>query len=85
VEWLVVARLRLDKQDSFAYGLAFKKLFDKCKSSCGNFELGSTLMGVVTDWSDAEINGLRMAVGKETAEKLLKAAKCIGNAHVNCC
>ena len=44
MEWLVVARLRLDKQDSFAYGLAFKKLFDKCKSSCGDFELGSTLM-----------------------------------------
>ena len=32
-------------------------------------------MGVVTDWSDAEINGLRMAVGKETAEKLLKGCK----------
>ena len=32
MEWLVVASLRLDKQDSFAYGLAFKKLFDKCKS-----------------------------------------------------
>jgi len=44
MEWLVVARLRLDKQDSFAYGLAFKKLFDKCKSSCGNFELGSMLI-----------------------------------------
>jgi len=34
-----------------------------------------TLVGVVTDWSDAEINGLRMAVGKETAEKLLKGCK----------
>jgi len=33
------------------------------------------LMGVVTDWSDAKINGLRMAVGKETAEKLLKGCK----------
>ena len=32
-------------------------------------------MGVVTDWSDAEINGLRMAVGKDTAEKLLKGCK----------
>ena len=32
-------------------------------------------MGVVTDWSDAKINGLRMAVGKETAEKLLKGCK----------
>ena len=32
-------------------------------------------MGVVTDGSDAVINGLRMAVGKDTAEKLLKGCK----------
>ena len=32
-------------------------------------------MGVVTDWSDVEKKGLGMAVGKETAEKLLKLSK----------
>ena len=35
----------------------------------------SSLSAVVTDWSDAEINGLGMAVGKETADKLLKLCK----------
>ena len=31
-----------------------------------------TLIGIVTDWSDAEINGLKLAVGEEMATKLLK-------------
>ena len=75
MEWLVVGRVRLDKQDSFAYGLAFKKLFDKCASYSEDFEVGLTLLGVVTDWSDAEVSGLRMAVGKGTAGKLLKGCK----------
>ena len=30
-----------------------------------------SLIGIVTDWSDAEINGLKLAVGKEMATKLL--------------
>ena len=53
----------------------FKKLFDKCQSINEDFELGSTLQGIITDWSDAEINGLKRAVGKKTAEKLLKGCK----------
>ena len=34
-----------------------------------------TLKGVVTDWSDAEISGLKMAVGKALADQLLKGCK----------
>ena len=70
-----MARLRLDCQSSAGYALCFKKIFDKCRSSNENFEVGSTLQGIVTDWSDAEINGLKMAVGKKTAENLLKGCK----------
>ena len=33
------------------------------------------LQGIVTDWSDAEILGLKTAVGKDMAEKLLKGCK----------
>lgn len=51
--------------------LAFKKMFAKA-STDANFKFGSTLLGVVTDWSDAEINGLKLAVGQDVAEKLLK-------------
>jgi len=39
------------------------------------FELGKTLKGVVVDWSDAEINGLGQAVGRDTATKLLSTGQ----------
>ena len=75
MEWVVVARVRLDTQTSAGYALCLKKLFDKCKNANENFELGLTLQGIVTDWSDAEIRGLKIAAGKDTAEKLLKGCK----------
>ena len=75
MEWMVVARVRINKQTSAAYGLAFKKTFDKCSSINPNFKLGTTLVGVLIDWSDAEANGLKHAVGKELAENLLKGCK----------
>ena len=52
-----------------------RKCLTSVEVAMKTFELGSTLQGVVTDWSDAEINGLKMAVGKRTAEKLLKGCK----------
>ena len=58
-EWTVTARLRLDKQSAESYALAFKKIFNKCASACQDFELGTTLLGVVTDYSNAEISGLK--------------------------
>ena len=54
MEWTVVARLRLDQQSAESYVLAFKKIFNKCASVCQEFKLGATLLGVVTDWFDAE-------------------------------
>ena len=75
MEWMVVGRVRLDKQDSAAYRLAFTKFFETCKHHDSKFELNQTLVGIITDWSDAEINGLKEAVGKEVAENLLKGCK----------
>ena len=75
MEWVVVARIRLDCQASAGYALCYKKLLEKCRSVKENFELGVTLQGIVTDWSDAEIRGLKIAVGKNMAEKLLKGCK----------
>ena len=68
MQWIVVARIRLNV--GWIYTL---KIFDKCRSSNDDFELRSTLQGIVTDWSDVEIN----AVGKKTADhkKLLKGCK----------
>ena len=60
MEWMVIGRIRMNKQDSNAYALAFKKLFS---------------LGLVVHWSDAQIKGLQLAIGKEKAEQLLKGCK----------
>ena len=67
MEWMVIGRLRIDKQNSEAYCLAFKKLLEKCSS--GN------LRGLIVDWSDAQIKGLQLAIGNEKVEMLLKGCK----------
>ena len=75
MEWMVVARIWLDRQDMVAHAIGFKKLFDQCKVSCPNFNIGKSLLGIVTDWSDTEIAGLKHVVGEETATQLLKGCK----------
>ena len=45
------------------------------KSDCSKFEVGTTLRGIVIDWSDAEANGLRKAVGDIVANRLLKGCQ----------
>ena len=50
-------------------------MFDKCKQVDIAFVLGKTLLGVVTDWSDSEIKGLKNVVGEETAGELLKGCQ----------
>ena len=72
MEWIVVSRVRMDCQGADAYALAFRKTFEKCKLLHPDFEPGRTLKGIVLDWSDAEICGLRKAVGKDTADQLLR-------------
>ena len=74
IQWIVVPRIRLDAQYSVGYALCFKKLSEKCKSSRSDFELGITLQKIVIDWSDAEINGLKSAVGKEMGDKITTTA-----------
>ena len=54
---------------------AFKKTFQKCEEDHPQFSLADSLLGVVTDWSDAEISGLGEAIGKEAAAKLLRGCK----------
>ena len=72
MDWMVISRVRLTRQNSEAYALAFSKTFAYCKDSHEEFEVGKSLLGIVIDWCDAEINGLGKAVGREIAVKLLK-------------
>ena len=73
--WMVVARVRLDKQTAEAYTLAFRKMFDHCSQSSKTFEDGKTLLGIVIDWSDAVAAGLNLAVGEHKTAELLKGCK----------
>ena len=58
-----------------AYALCFMKTFEQCKKDHPNFTVGVSLVGVVVDWSDAQCNGLRLALGKELADKLLRGCE----------
>ena len=75
MEWMVIGRIHMNKQDSCAYALAFKKLLSKCQTDNPEYVLGQSLVGLVVDWSDAQIKGLQEAIGKTTAEHLLHGCK----------
>ena len=69
---MVIGRVRLDKRNKEAYSLAFKKILERCSSIREDFEVGQTLLGIITDWSNAEINGLEAVVGHAKVMELLK-------------
>ena len=75
MEWMVIGQVRLDKQNKEAYSLALKKILERCSSIREDFEVGQTLLGIITDWSDAEINGFEAVVGRAKAMELLKECK----------
>ena len=75
MEWIVVSRVRMNKQDHQAYCLGFKKTFQQCASNHSSFKVGESLIGIVIDWSDSEICGLSKAVGDELAKSLLRGCR----------
>ena len=75
MKWIVVGRCLLSKDDSDAHSIGVGKVFGMAKSDCSTFEAGTTLRGIVIDWSDAEANGLRKAVGDIVANRLLKGCQ----------
>ena len=72
MEWEVVAS---SHQNGSAHALAFIKIFKKCKMDHPSFQPIKSLLGIVTDWSYAEINGLKRSVGEDAAIQLLKGCK----------
>ena len=75
MRWMIVCRIHLTKQTHEGYALCFRLIFDRCKKEYPSFELGKTLVGIVIDWSDAEAQGLRDAVGEELTNQLLKGCQ----------
>ena len=67
LHWMVVCHIRITNKLAFC----FQQMLDKCIKDKSEFGVGKTLLGVVIDWSDAEADGLRLAVGEATANLLL--------------
>ena len=72
MDWVVISRVRLTKQDHSAYCLTFSKTFNKCSLDHSSFKAGETLYAVVIDWSDAEVRGLCDAVGEQVGQSLVR-------------
>ena len=75
LQWIVICQIQVTSQSAQAYALCFMKTFEQCKKDHPNFTVGESLVGVVVDWSDAQCNGLRLALGKELADKLLRGCE----------
>ena len=75
MQWMVVARICLDKENSEAYRIAFQKVFSTCTSKCPSFSPSNSLKGIVIDWSKAEMNGIKLAIVEEVAERLLRGCR----------
>ena len=72
---MVVARVRISKLTSEAYKEAFRAMFSTIKADHPKFTVGKTLYGVIVDWSDAQIRGLKEAVGSELAMEIIKGCQ----------
>ena len=70
MKWVIVARLRSNKENSEMYRKAFTLMFDTCRVDEPSYDLHKSLQGIVIDWSDTERSGLVKALGSELATKL---------------
>ena len=52
--------------------MAINDVFTKTTEDYPNFKMGENLQEIVVDFSDAESNGFRDAIGKKLADKLLR-------------
>ena len=72
---MTVARVRLNRLDTEAYSKCFQTVFSTVRQDHPQFRVGKMLVGIITDWSDQQFNGLAEAIGEEPAEKLVKGCR----------
>ena len=72
MKWVIVARLRCNKENAEMYKKAFTLMFDTCRSDEPSYDEHKNLQGIVIDWSDTERSGIIKALGSELASKLLR-------------
>ena len=83
MEWAVVSRVRMDKEGTKAYALAFKKTFQNCEEDHPEFSPADSLLGVVTDWSDAEISSWERLLVKKPLQNSYEDVRFIGQDRGN--
>ena len=71
----MVARVRMNKLDATSYKYAFNAIFSKVKEKHPTFAVGRTLKGIIADWSDTQLQGLRGAIGEETTNNVMKGCQ----------
>ena len=72
MKWVIVTRLRCNKENSEMYKKAFTLMFDTCKSDEPSYDVHKNLQDIVVDWSDSERSGIVKALGSDLASKLLR-------------
>ena len=72
MNWVIVTRLRCNKENSEMYKKAFTLMFETRKSDEPSYDVHKNLQGIVVDWSDSERSGIIKALGSDLATKLLR-------------
>lgn len=62
---MIVARVRLNRVDTLAFNQCFRVLFETMKEDHPKFAVGMSLLGIITDWSDQQYNGLANVVSED--------------------
>ena len=73
----------MNKLDAASYTHAFNAIFRKMKEKHPTFGVGKTLKGIITDWSDTQLHGLRDAIGEEITSQVVKGCQVREKIHVN--
>jgi len=72
---MVVSRVRMNQIDANAYAQYFKAIFEQTSEDHPSFKVGDSLVGIIADWSNQQVNGLEMVTGKSIAESILKGCQ----------
>ena len=88
---MTVGRVHLNSLKTEAYAQCFRAIFNGVSKYHPSFSVGTTLVGILMDWSDQQYNGLEEVVGEDVAKLVVKGCQvCSGErklklhgAHIN--
>ena len=72
MEWAVVVHMRGNKASTEFYQLAFKLMFKTCYKEHQSFKVGTSLKGIIFNWSDTEAKELCEVIGEDTTGLVMK-------------